>query len=120
MLRLAESGKPIGVVESIASPTYAPALAARTADLVEHNAAGIFHVGGGTPISWHDWAAMIFAAAGIAPPLRPDDSRATAARRPRYSALSNHKMEGLGIAPMPRLDAAIGDYLEKRLVASTS
>jgi dTDP-4-dehydrorhamnose reductase len=63
---------------------------------------------------------MIFAAAGIAPPLRPDDSRATAARRPRYSALSNHKMEGLGIAPMPRLDAAIGDYLEKRLVASTS
>jgi dTDP-4-dehydrorhamnose reductase len=36
MLRLARSGQPIRVVEDhVASPTYAPLLAARTIDLVE-------------------------------------------------------------------------------------
>jgi dTDP-4-dehydrorhamnose reductase len=71
MLRLAAQNNPIRVVEDhVASPTYAPALAARTADLVERSAHGIFHIGGGTPISWFDWAAMIFEAAGLKPHSR--------------------------------------------------
>jgi dTDP-4-dehydrorhamnose reductase len=117
MLRLAAQNNPIRVVEDhVASPTYAPALAARTADLVELGTPGtdgIFHIGGGSPISWFDWAAKIFRAAGLNPPLKPTNEREfrTAARRPRYSALSNSKMEALGIAPMPSLDQAIGEYL---------
>ncbi len=117
MLRLAAKNQPIRVVEDhIASPTFAPALAARAADLVERGAYGIFHLGGGAPISWYDWAAKIFAAAGLNPPLKPTNEREfrTAARRPRYSALSNAKAEGLGIAPMPSLDQAIRTYLEVR------
>jgi dTDP-4-dehydrorhamnose reductase len=126
MLRLAAQNNPIRVVEDhVASPTYAPALAARTADLVERGEHGTFHAGGGTPISWFDWAAMIFDAAGLKPPLKPTNEREfrTAARRPRYSALSNAKMEALGIAPMPPLTAAIKDYLSargSRLTASKS
>lgn len=117
MLRLAAQNNPIRVVEDhVASPTYAPALAARTADLVEletRGAEGIFHIGGGSPISWFHWAAKIFGAAGLNPPLKPTNEREfrTAARRPRYSALSNSKMEALGIAPMPSLDQAIREYL---------
>jgi len=117
MLRLAAQNNPIRVVEDhVASPTYAPALAARTADLVECGAHGIFHAGGGTPISWYDWASMIFEAAGLTPALKPTNEREfrTAARRPRYSALSNVKMEGLGIAPMPALKVAVGDYMRAR------
>jgi dTDP-4-dehydrorhamnose reductase len=117
MLRLASQNNPIRVVEDhVASPTYAPALAARTVDLVERNAHGIVHAGGGTPISWFDWAAMIFEAAALQPPLKPTNEREfrTAARRPRYSALSNAKMEGLGIAPMPALKTAIQEYLRAR------
>ena len=117
MLRLARQGQPIRVVEDhVASPTFAPALAARTIDLVERGAEGIVHAGGGTPISWFDWAVKIFAAAGLKPPLKPTNEREfrTAARRPRYSALSNGKMESLGIAPMPSLDEAIRTYLEQR------
>ncbi len=117
MLRLAATGNPVKVVEDfIASPTYAPALAGRTADLIQAKASGIFHVGGGAPISWYDWAAKIFAAAGLKPQLKPTNEREfrTAARRPKYSALSNSKMESLGIAPMPTLDEAIIDYLAKR------
>jgi dTDP-4-dehydrorhamnose reductase len=120
MLRLAAQNKPIRVVEDhVASPTYAPALAARTADLVElgiPGTGGIFHIGGGTPISWFDWAAKIFEAAGLNPPLKPTNEREfrTAARRPKYSALSNAKTEALGIAPMPSLDTAIREYLGAR------
>jgi dTDP-4-dehydrorhamnose reductase len=117
MLRLAAQDQPIRVVEDhVASPTYAPALAARTADLVERGVHGIFHAGGGTPISWFHWAAKIFDAAGLTPYLKPtnDQEFRTAARRPRYSALSNAKLESLGIQPMPSLDEAIRAYLVER------
>jgi len=120
MLRLAGGNSPIRVVEDhVASPTYAPALAARTADLVDRGAHGILHIGGGTPISWFDWAAKIFAAAGLNPPLKPTNEREfrTPARRPKYSALSNARMEALGLAPMPSLDDAIREYLAKRATA---
>ncbi len=116
-VRPAPDAQPIKVVEDhVASPTYAPALASRTADLVERGAQGLFHIGGGSPISWFDWAAKIFAAAGLHPPLKPTNEREfrTAARRPKYSALANLKLESLGIDPMPALDQAIGLYLLAR------
>jgi dTDP-4-dehydrorhamnose reductase len=117
MLRLAANGQPIRVVEDhVASPTFAPALASRTADLIERGVWGIVHVGGGTPISWFHWAVKIFDAAGLNPPLKPTNEREfrTAARRPKYSALSNAKLHSLGIEPMPSLDEAIRFYLEAR------
>jgi len=117
MLRLAASAQPIRVVEDhVASPTFAPALAARTADLVERRAEGMFHIGGGTPISWFDWAVKIFDAAELKPLLKPTNEREfrTAARRPKYSALSNAKLHSLGLEPMPSLDQAIRLYLEAR------
>lgn len=117
MLRLAAQGQPIRVIDDhFASPTYAPALAKRTVDLVERGTTGIIHVGGGTPISWYDWAAKIFDAAGVKPLLKPTNEREfrSASRRPKYSALSNAKMESLGVAAMPSLDEAIRDYLAAR------
>jgi dTDP-4-dehydrorhamnose reductase len=117
MMRLARSGQPIRVVEDhVASPTYAPALAARTADLLQKNLSGVFHIGGGTPISWFEYARLIFEAAGLTPELRSTNEREyrTAARRPRFSALSNAKLEKHGIAPMPPMAEALKSYLEAR------
>ena len=117
MLRLARAGKPIRVVEDhVASPTYAPLLAARTVDLVERGAAGTFHVGGGTPTSWFEHARVIFEVAGLKPELQPTNEREyrTPARRPKYSALSNAKMEAFGIDPMPPLATALGAYFDER------
>ena len=117
MLRLAANGQPIRVVDDhVASPTYSPLLADRTADLVERGQHGLFHVGGGQAISWFDYAAMIFRAAGLHPELRPTNEREfrTAARRPRFSALSNAKMERSGVAPMPPLERAVEMYLDAR------
>ena len=123
MLRLAAGRNPIRVVaDHVASPTYAPALAARTADLVERDQDGIFHAGGGTPISWFDFARLIFDAAGLTPELRPTDDRQyrTAARRPKFSALANVRMEALGLDAMPPLPDAVRSYLAERDSAVSS
>jgi dTDP-4-dehydrorhamnose reductase len=117
MLRLAAEGRPIRVVEDhIASPAYAPALAARSVDLVERGVTGVVHVGGGAPVSWFRYAQLIFEAAGLHPELRPTNEREyrTAAHRPRFSALSNAKMESLGLPPMPPLEWCIKDYFARR------
>jgi dTDP-4-dehydrorhamnose reductase len=120
MLRMAKSGSPIRVVEDhVASPTYAPALASRTADMVQKGFTGLFHIGGGEPVSWYNYARLIFELAGLKPELKPTNEREyrTAARRPRYSALSNDKVTGQGIEPMPPFREAIAMYLEARETA---
>jgi dTDP-4-dehydrorhamnose reductase len=117
MLRMANSKSAIRVVEDhVASPTYAPALALRTADLVERGATGLFHIGGGEPISWYNYARLIFELAGVDPELKPTNEREyrTDARRPRFSALSNEKMAHAGIPAMPSLREAVALYLKER------
>jgi dTDP-4-dehydrorhamnose reductase len=121
MLRLAGTQPVIRVVEDhVASPTYAPVLASRTADLVERKCFGVFHAGGGTPISWFSFAKMIFEAAGLRPALKPTNEREyrTAARRPKYSALSNAKMESEGVEPFPPLEEAVRSYFAAREAAT--
>jgi dTDP-4-dehydrorhamnose reductase len=117
MLRLAASGQTIRVVEDyVASPTFAPLLAERTIDLVERGQYGIYHVGGGTPISWFEFARNIFELSGITPKLQATNEREwrTPARRPKYSALSNAKMEAAGLPPMPPLRHVLEEYFAKR------
>lgn len=122
MLRMAKSGTPIRVVEDhVASPTYAPALASRTADLVAKDCTGVFHIGGGEPISWYNYARLIFELAGVTPELKPTNEREyrTPARRPAVSALSNSKMHEQGIEPMPPLRDALALYLQARQTAKS-
>ncbi|MGO9258149.1 MAG: dTDP-4-dehydrorhamnose reductase [Bryobacteraceae bacterium] len=117
MLRLAGSPNAIRVVEDhVASPTFAPLLAARTIDLVERDQSGVFHIGGGSPISWFQFARTIFEVAGLEPLLLATSEREyrTPARRPKYSALSNGKMERVGIEPMPPLKLAVESYFAER------
>jgi dTDP-4-dehydrorhamnose reductase len=85
-------------------------------DLVEKGASGIYHIGGGQPISWYDYAKLIFQTANVSPELRPTNEREyrTSAKRPRYSALSNSKMEAVGLPAMPPLDFAVRSYMSLR------
>jgi dTDP-4-dehydrorhamnose reductase len=117
MLRLAGSGQPIRVVEDhVASPTFAPLLAGRTIDLAERGVSGLFHIGGGAPVSWFQFARTIFEVAGLKPLLLATSEREyrTRAKRPKYSALSNAKMERVGLAPMPSVREALEGYFAER------
>ena len=110
--------KPIRVVEDhVASPTFAPALAARSIDLAERGLTGVFHLGGGLAISWFHYAAMILRLAGFEKAdLKPTNEREyrTAAVRPKFSALANERLKDTGIDPMPPLEEAVARYLELR------
>jgi dTDP-4-dehydrorhamnose reductase len=117
MLRLAGARQTIRVVEDhVASPTYAPLLAARTIDLVDRKLSGLFHIGGGLPITWFQFARTIFELAGLQPLLLATNEREyrNPAQRPKYSALSNGKIERLGLEPMPPLRQALETYLAER------
>lgn len=117
MLRLGAKGGPLRIVnDHIASPTYAPELARVTADLVERKETGVFHAGGGQAISWFDYAAKIFRKAGMTPELKPTNEREyrTVARRPKFSALENAKLNRSTVAPFPTLDEQIDLYFAKR------
>jgi dTDP-4-dehydrorhamnose reductase len=117
MLRLSRSRQAIRVVEDhVASPTYAPLLASRTLDLVDREVSGLFHIGGGMPVSWFQFARTIFELAGVEPLLLATNEREyrTAAQRPKYSALSNGKMERVGLQPMPSLREVVALYLAER------
>jgi dTDP-4-dehydrorhamnose reductase len=121
MLRMAKNNQPIKVVmDHVASPTYAPAMAQRTADMVEKKLSGIYHLGGGEPVSWYHYARTIFDLAQLSPSLQPTDEREyrTPARRPKYSALSNDKLNAAGIEPMPPFREAVRMYLEARANAT--
>jgi dTDP-4-dehydrorhamnose reductase len=104
------------VNDSVGSPTYSPFLAARTADLVDQGLTGVFHIGGGEAISWFDFAALIFRIADVHPDLQPTNEQEfkTPARRPKYSALSNAKMERCGIQPLPPIETAVTLYMQER------
>jgi dTDP-4-dehydrorhamnose reductase len=117
MIRLADGGKEIRVVEDhVASPSFAPAVAERALELVRRDIRGVLHLGGGTPVSWYEWAKKIFAASGRSPELKATNEREyrTAARRPKYSALANQRLAELGITPMPTLEEALKSYMKQR------
>ena len=75
-------------------------------------------MGGGTAISWFNYARMIFDVAGLRPPLQATNEREfrTAARRPKFSALSNAKMERAGLKPLRPLREAVEEYFARRAV----
>jgi dTDP-4-dehydrorhamnose reductase len=117
VLRRALEGAPLRVVDDFfATPTYAPALASRCVDLFERAPHGLYHIGGGTAISWYRYALKILEAALLQADIQPTnrENYPTPARRPQQAALSNAKVEKLGIAPMPLIEEALRDYMEKR------
>lgn len=117
MWRNAHAGRPLRVVtDTIASPTYAPALAAKAVAMADAGCTGLYHVGGGETVSWYDFAKLIFEVSQLKADLAPT-TRAeyvSSAARPVYSALSNAKMEAEGFHGMPSLQEALTAYFDRR------
>ena len=118
VLRKCAEGGPLRIVnDQFATPTFGPALAARSIQILERQVPfGLYHLSGGESISWFDFARKIGLAAGCPIEVLPisSDAYRARARRPRYAALSNARIEAAGIPRMPGIDSALRQYLTMR------
>ncbi len=114
ILARARSGEPLRVVsDQVMSPTYAPHLALALVALVRSGARGLVHVSGSGSCTWHELAQFALRERGLDVPveaIRAQDLGA-AARRPRYSVLSNARYLGLGLPALPEWPAAVRQHL---------
>jgi dTDP-4-dehydrorhamnose reductase len=123
MLQLAAARRPIRVVDDqIVSPTSARDLARATYDLLQLEADGrpgyygLYHITNSGQCSWYEFAAAIFADAGLAVDLSPTSSAAfaAAARRPSFSVLASARLQSLGLPALRPWREALRAYLAER------
>ena len=118
VLRKCAEGTPLRIVDDqFATPTFGTALAGRSLDVLEKRVPfGLYHLAGSEVISWFEFARRIASASRCpAEIVRINhESYRTRARRPRYSALSNRKIEEARIARMPDIDSSLKRYLALR------
>jgi dTDP-4-dehydrorhamnose reductase len=117
MLRVAGQGKPLRVVaDQTCTPTYTVDLAEATARLLATNRYGLYHVVNDGSTTWHDFAAAIFAEAGVTANLTPISSKEfnAPARRPPYSVLSTARYQSLGQPALRPWREALKAYLAER------
>lgn len=118
MLRLAERGEPIRVVnDQMGRPTYTKDLARLLADMALTEKYGCYHATNqGGYISWYDFACEIFRQAGKNVDVLPVSSRdygASRAARPLNSRLDCGKLAEAGFALLPNWRDALARYLKE-------
>ncbi len=117
MLRLAAAGRALKVVsDQVLTPTYTPDLAAGIADLLTTDAYGLYHLTNAGSCSWYEFAAAIFALAGVDADLSPTTTAEYGAKAPRpaYSVLDNTKAIDAGVTPLRPWRDALEAYLQRR------
>lgn len=114
MLERARSGEATRVVDDqVVSPTWNRHLASTLWELVDCDAAGVFHVVNRGRASWYQVAEVVFERVG-----RPDllsrttsDEFGAPARRPAFSVLDTGRLREQGIEELPRWRQALDTYL---------
>jgi dTDP-4-dehydrorhamnose reductase len=117
MLRLADQGKPLRVVDDqVVTPTCTMDLARKVSQLVETEGYGLYHITSHGSCSWFQFAQAIFELSGIEANLQPISSAAfgAPARRPAYSVLRNLRLESLKLDEMPDWREGLVRYLAGR------
>ena len=118
MLRLAAGKKDLKVVnDEFLTPTFTEDLADQVRVLLDTAPGfGIYHATNEGGCSWFEFAAEIFARAGITVSMTgiPSSQWPTPARRPANSTLENAALKTAGINRFPDWRDALGRYLAKR------
>ncbi len=117
MINKARSDGAVRVVtDQVLSPTFTADLAQKTRELIEHDAAGVFHLTNAGECSWFEFAQGAFEIAGVEAKMEPIDTGQLQqrARRPSYSALSTSRLGEVGLDPMRTWQEALSDYLRKK------
>jgi dTDP-4-dehydrorhamnose reductase len=117
MLRLAEKGKPIRVVDDQRmTPTYTVDLARQIAALIETERYGLYHATNQGSCTWYEFAAEIFRQSGLVPDLSKAKTGdlGEKATRPAYSVLENKALQNLGLDQMRPWQNALAAFLQER------
>ncbi len=118
VLGQAERGEPTRMTNDMTfSPSYAPHVARAIADAIGACAYGTHHVTNAGAVTWYDFVRTAFDKAGFgSAPLEPIAYAALGnpVRRPMFSALENTTFAAAGIAPLPRWDVALDEFLAAR------
>jgi dTDP-4-dehydrorhamnose reductase len=117
MLRLAEEGKPIRVVnDQVCTPTLTADLARATLALIQTGRYGLYHLTNSGACSWNEFAQVIFGMAGSKANLSAVTSEelGAPARRPRYSVMAMAAYEALGLPPLRPWQDALAQYMQER------
>lgn len=118
MLRLADSGKPLKVVnDQHCTPTSTMDLARASIELISADTPyGLYHLTNAGECTWYEFACSIFELSGKSPELYPvgSDAFPVRARRPAYSVLDNAAFRAAGFTDMRPWRAALEEYLRTR------
>jgi dTDP-4-dehydrorhamnose reductase len=94
ILKKSKAGEPLKIVNDVRmSPTYTRDAAAGLVALVESGTYGLIHLSNAGACSWYEFAKQAFEIAGVRTPIIPISCTeyATAARRPKNSALESER-----------------------------
>ncbi len=119
---LRSKGEATVVDDEFAVPTYAPHLAEAVLRLVEAAERGIYHVRGPRELTYYDWARKFFELAGMpAHKLKRTLARELKlpAKRPQRAVLGMRRYLSLGLPPLPPLQEAMRDFVEKTKLKSS-
>ncbi len=115
MLRLAETGKPIRVVnDQFCSPTSSKELAKVLLFLMDTDSFGIYHTTCEGSTSWYEFAVMIFKLAGkdVQVTAIPTTEYPTPAKRPMYSVLEKKALRERHGYVMKHWNEALAEYMK--------
>ena len=116
MLKLArERGEVRVVTDEIVTPTSTLALARQLVALAGERESGVIHASTHGSCSWYDFAAAIFARAGLSVRLLPAATSDFPAKvqRPAFSVLAKRELERRSLDVMPDWTEALDEFLQE-------
>jgi dTDP-4-dehydrorhamnose reductase len=122
MLRLAEQGKPLRVVDDqVCTPSYTVDVAEAVVRLLAADRPGLYHLTNSGSCSWHEFARTIFELVGKRVDVTPISSSeyAAPARRPAYSVLDAAGWRELRMPPLRPWREALKAYLNEAAKGAT-
>jgi dTDP-4-dehydrorhamnose reductase len=117
MLRLAELGHPVTVVDDVfGSPTYTRHLSVLLDEMIHTEKYGIYHATNENYVSWFQFARMIFEKAGFDPSLVqpiPAIMYRSQAQKPMNSRLSKDCLTEAGFHHLPTVEEALDEFMKE-------